>query len=520
MISRHKIRVIAHHVFKAIYMLAVYVYRVLRFLFRPLFHAHPRIYRFATALREAGKELIRPPEIIPPPIFPDPVRVIFPEETTPGDKGEVLSPESEQKPPVPSWLRDEWREIHAIEPQLFPEQWLTENIPSYHIPPTRIAEPYLELCRLYGDDVSHVFLVPWLVRGGADLVTLNYVRLLTEEHLAGHIVVIATLNTDSPWQERLPENIRFIEFGKMYDFLSPEEQERLFIKLLLQMGPQVIHNINSDLGYRVFAKYGKTLVTVSKLYASSFCFDYTEEGRTVGYGVWYLAKCFEFLEAILSDNHAHLEKLREIYAFDKQKMYVNYQPAPPVSTRRKYDETDLNKTPLDILWAGRLDRQKRPDILIELAKKCENLPFKFYVYGSSLLDMDIYTRAFEESGNIIYCGAFNGLPSLPVEQYDVFLYTSQWDGLPNVLLESTALGLPIIASDVGGISELIRHGDTGFLVDPYDDADRYVLCLQEIYNNRSLLASIAGNAYQLISSRHSWNAFGENVRHIPHYTYR
>lgn len=516
MINSHKIRVIAHHIFRIIYVLAIYVYRVLRFMFRPLFHAHPRIYRFATALREAGKELIRPPEIIQPPIFPDPVRVIFPGET----KRDILPPEDEQKPSVPLWLRNEWREIHAIEPQLFPEQWLAENIPSYHIPPTRIAEPYLELCKFYGDDVSHVFLVPWLVRGGSDLVTLNYVQLLAEQHFAGHIVVIATLNADSPWQERLPQNVRFIEFGKMYDFLSPGEQEKLLIKLLLQMGPQVIHNINSDLGYRIFAKYGKALITVSKLYASSFCFDYTEEGRTVGYGVWYLGECFDSLEAILGDNHAHLEELQEIYAFDKQKMYVNYQPAPIVSRRRKYDETDLNKTSLDILWAGRLDRQKRPDILIKVAKKCENLPFKFHVHGSSLLDMDIYTKAFSESGNIIYCGAFNGLTSLPVEQYDVFLYTSQWDGLPNVLLESISLGLPIVASDVGGISELIRHGDTGFLIDPYDDAGRYVLCLQEIFNNRSRLATIADNAYKLISSRHSWSAFSENVKHIPHYTYK
>ncbi len=507
-----------NYIFRVIYAAVLYVYRGMKYFFRPLVHIHPRIYRFALTLREAVKELIRPPEISPPAIFPESqIQEAAKKESLFSEKENICVAEPEKSPRIPAWLMEEWRDIHAVEPQLFPEKWLIETIPTYHVPISRIAEPYLELCGLYGEDVSHVFLVPWLVKGGADLVVINYVQSLTIQHLARHIAVISTLNVDSPWKERLPEQTRFIELGKRYHWLWPEEQEKLLIRLLVQNRPKIIHNINSDLGYRVFVKYGKALQGMSKLYASSFCLDMTEEGKYAGYPVWYLPECFDILEALLSENRIHLEILEELYAFDREKMYVHYQPVAPVPKRKQFDERYLNKETFNILWAGRLDRQKRPDILIRIAEKCKALPFRFHVYGSTVLDADLYTKRFEELENISYHGQFDGLPSVDVNYYDIFLYTSQWDGMPNVLLEAVSLGLPVIASDVGGIRELIVHEKTGFLITPYTDADVYADCLRYIFENRSMLAEIADNAFQLLAERHSWGVFNENIKKIPHY---
>ncbi len=519
---RRKLRLL----FSVIYTLARWVYRASRSIFKPVFSLHPRSHNFAVAIRDAVMELLRPPEIdyeVPPEADPEP-----PSETDGGHRAESVPlpgseriiPEPDAKPRLPDWLTREWRDIHEIEPQLFPEKWLAEDIFFYEVPISRIAKPYLELCESYGKDVTHVFLVPWLVKGGADLVAINYIRSLANQGLAGQIVVMATCDTDSPWKKRLPEAIRFIEFGRRHAHLSGEDQEKLLARVLLQMRPRVIHNINSELGYKVFVKYGNALCDASKLYASLFCMDMTPEGRSVGYAIMYLSGCFDNLSGIFTDNLAFLRKLQEIYAFDARKMAVHYQPAPPLPDLPEKEMSGLKgakKTHFDILWAGRLDRQKRADILISVAEKCRKLPFRFHVYGSSVLDADICTPAFEAAENITYYGPFNGLPSLPVHQYDVLLYTSQWDGLPNVLLEAASLGIPIVASDVGGISELIRHGETGFLIAPYDNPDLYADCLQMLSDNPPLRSAVVRDARKLLVSMHSWEAFDEKVRHIPHY---
>lgn len=142
-----------------VYGSARFFYQSLKKIIGPSVRSHPRLYGFVLALREAVKEFLRPhtagreslsgssPAGAPPPL------------SEPACKREA-------KTVLPKWLIDEWREIHAIEPQLFPVQNIQFNIVTDFIRPSKVGKHYLDLCELYGKDISHVFMVPWLKKGG------------------------------------------------------------------------------------------------------------------------------------------------------------------------------------------------------------------------------------------------------------------------------------------------------------------------------------------------------------------
>lgn len=421
-----------------------------------------------------------------------------------------------RKPAFPKWLLDEWKAVNALEPQIFPDKETLNSICWYTPHQTRIAQPYIDLVRLYGDNVSHVFFVPWLKRGGADRVVINYIKALVE--LGGHegIVVISDRDDDSPWSCLLPDNVKFIEFGKLFAHLSLNEREQLIARLIVQYEPRVIHNINSELFYEVLLKYGKAISNISKLYTSVFCLERTLEGKVVGYPFKYLDRVIDYQDKVLFENKYFLEYLLNMYSFEESRLVLMYTPFEhphAISQIRS-----LKSDHLDILWAGRFDRQKRPDLLIDIAVRCSDQPFTFHVYGGALLSLDMYTAKLQQLPNVKLYGTFDGLHSLPLSDYDVFLFTSEFEGIPTIVLDAIAARLPVVASAVGGIPEVVIDNETGILIEPYDDINKYVDALVSIYNQAYDLNKIVENACRHINEQHSWDHFKCNLQLLKGYS--
>lgn len=68
-----------------------------------------------------------------------------------------------------------------------------------------------------------------------------------------------------------------------------------------------------------------------------------------------------------------------------------------------------------------------------------------------------------------FTGAREDIPAL-LNAMDVFVLASHTEALPLAVLEAMACGLPIVATDVGGVSEIVAHGETGLLVPPHAPA--------------------------------------------------
>jgi glycosyltransferase involved in cell wall biosynthesis len=80
---------------------------------------------------------------------------------------------------------------------------------------------------------------------------------------------------------------------------------------------------------------------------------------------------------------------------------------------------------------------------------------------------------------------------------DAFVLPSLSEAMPNALLEAMAVGLPVIASAVGGILDVVEHGRNGLLFTP-GDIDALAACLFEIAQSPELREKLGANARQTI----------------------
>lgn len=415
----------------------------------------------------------------------------------------------------PDWLIAEWRRIHEIEPELFPSSSILKGLDSRATPRSAVARHYPELSARVGPAPTHIYLLPWLKRGGADIEAIHFMTAALRESGGGSVVCITTEDVDSEWLFMLPPEIRAVELGKLLRGFSEDEKALLLLRLLVQKKPGVIHNLNSALCYKLYRESGPALTARSKLFASIFGLEPMGEGRAGGYGIWDLPLCIDHLSGAFTDSQWFADLLCGIYGFEKEKFSVLYVPSPAISGgRRRGPESGV----LNILWASRLDVEKRPDVLLRIASEASGLPVHFHVYG-----MPVYSSSMagfiEKLGrlpNVTTYGAYDKFESIPASRYELYLYTSERDGLPNVLLEAAAAGLPIIAPDVGGIKELINES-TGFLVSHAEAVDEYVGYIKRIQGDYHLAMRRAESAKSLIASRHSWASFVQRLSQVPGY---
>lgn len=138
---------------------------------------------------------------------------------------------------------------------------------------------------------------------------------------------------------------------------------------------------------------------------------------------------------------------------------------------------DLSERAVRLLWVGRLGPQKRPDLaldtLVILRQRWQGrLDVRLWMCGTGPWEERIARRAeaLGLAGAVRLLG-FQDNPFALMRAADLFLSTSDFEGLPNALIESQGLGLPAVATRCDyGPAEVVEEGVTGLLVPPGDAA--------------------------------------------------
>ena len=169
-----------------------------------------------------------------------------------------------------------------------------------------------------------------------------------------------------------------------------------------------------------------------------------------------------------------------------------------------------------VLGAGRLTYQKNFSVLVDAAKMVkEKVPdVKFIVGGEGELrtDLEAQIARLNLEDTVLLPGNIMNLPEM-MQSADLFVLPSKYEGLPLVLLEAMASGLPAVGSSIKGTIDVIENGKNGLLTE-LDDVDGLANAIIKLLTDRNRRMKMSVEAIETISSKFSFNSLLNKLENI------
>ena len=175
-----------------------------------------------------------------------------------------------------------------------------------------------------------------------------------------------------------------------------------------------------------------------------------------------------------------------------------------------------NKETTIFITTSRLVHKNGVDVLIRSLPLLRATSYKLLILGSGPEEQNLKNLASElgVADKVDFLGHVepDEVPSYLL-QSTIFARASRSEGLGNSFLEAMAAGLPVIGTNVGGIPDFLRDGETGLFVkvdDPKDLAEK----LDRLSRDRNLREKLIANGKRLVSEKYTWDIIAAKMRNI------
>ncbi|MDC2974986.1 glycosyltransferase family 4 protein [Prochlorococcus sp. AH-736-K09] len=193
----------------------------------------------------------------------------------------------------------------------------------------------------------------------------------------------------------------------------------------------------------------------------------------------------------VSDN-----SLPSFFSKDKIKTIYNGVPLENIKYNNK---SPLNKKHLKLLMVGTVNKNKNQKLAIDILRSNHDLILT--IVGDGELKQELINKNLDliKSGRLLFTGQQKNIRKYYLSSH-ILLVLSNNEGLPFVMLEAMSYGLPVIATNVGGIPEVIKNKENGYLIEK-NDFNSIINTINNLKINNHIYKYISKNAKKTIISK-------------------
>ena len=350
--------------------------------------------------------------------------------------------------------------------------------------------------------LSHAFMV-----GGAEEMVLNLVRHLPPRFEA----MVACIHDAGPIGEEIRRTgVPFSVLGLTPGLSRPLDVLRLR-DALQGLAPTIVHTFL--LTGSLYGRFAAMMAGVPIVIGTEV--NIYEKKRALH------ARAERWLMAGTDAVIASAESVKDHYVTqvgaDRDKVDVIYNAvdwAQLQTTMTRHEFRASIGVPPDVPAAGiiaRLTEQKAHRVLFEAMTHAELASLHLIVVGDGELRDQLRSKAesLGIAGRVHFLGARRDLGNI-LSAIDIFAMPSYWEGLPLSMVLAMGAGLPVVASRVAGIPEVVKHAESGMLVDPGDSA-QLARALAMLVNDPPLGARLGAAAKAFVLPRFGIDGYVASV---------
>jgi glycosyltransferase involved in cell wall biosynthesis len=206
--------------------------------------------------------------------------------------------------------------------------------------------------------------------------------------------------------------------------------------------------------------------------------------------------------------------------YDRISVVANGVEVPDLTAREKHrksvrEELSLQDDEVLVTTVGRLVPVKNHILFLQAARtvvKTKNV--KFLVVGDGVLfnSLKAKTKGWNLEGRVFFAGWRNDVDRILCAT-DIYVITSVVEGLNLSVLEAMAHGLPIVGTDVKGVSDIVVDKENGFLA-ALNDVNTLAKAIRTLADNKELSERMGRNGRELVEERYSVKAMVDNTARV------